>query len=65
MSALSPQLTLIPALISTLTLARWARCLVFVSSQKSAEHVALKLQRAGYAAMVRVKVGVRVSEPWP
>ena len=30
------------------TLARWARCLVFVSSQKSAEHVARKLQRAGY-----------------
>lgn len=29
---------------------RWARCLVFVSSQKSAEHVARKLQRAGYAA---------------
>ena len=28
----------------------WARCLVFVSSQKSAEHVADKLQRAGYAA---------------
>ena len=39
-----------PSPISTLTLARWARCLVFVSSQKSAEHVADKLQRAGYAA---------------